>query len=319
MRAVAALEGAIKWERVFLYRLREQARVLELVAARGITAEQERASARLSLDGPSLSAMAVLHREPVVSGRTDLPPRVAKNARQRCSEAFAVIPLIARGNVLGTVTLLDSVNTRVVGDAELGFLRAIADQLAVGLDNARLYEAARQREAEARFLIEVTELFGISLDPQVVLETVVQRCTGVLGDACGIFLVPANVDRDDRLTMAAVHHRRPEMVRRMREMLDTLPFRYGKGLAGAVAASGRAVLVPNLADESLHLPEETRQRTRLLEVRSCLIAPLRTRRGVLGILITITTAEPEGKYAALPLIGVPPGGVLTDAELSLAE
>ncbi|HEV2123649.1 MAG TPA: GAF domain-containing protein, partial [Chloroflexota bacterium] len=144
-RAVESVEAATGWHRVFLFRLGPG--TLDLVAARGITPEQEAASSRLSLDGDSLSALAVRRRQPVVSGRSEIPEMNLRSMRALGMRSCAVFPLLARDRVYGTLTLLAWTDW-VVDDEEFDFLCAVADSLAVGMAGEELYasaEAARVR------------------------------------------------------------------------------------------------------------------------------------------------------------------------------
>ncbi|MGH2351483.1 MAG: ATP-binding protein [Chloroflexota bacterium] len=164
-RAVAAVESATGWQEIFLFRLNEPSRALELVAARGVPPERERRSARMSLDGVSLSATAARRATPIVSGATDLPPAVAANARRQGFVAFAVLPLIARGRTLGTLTLLDT-ERRTVDAGHLAFLQAVADQLAIGLQNAHLYATAESARMWLQTIFDQMTDGILVLDPQ---------------------------------------------------------------------------------------------------------------------------------------------------------
>jgi PAS domain S-box-containing protein len=55
--------------------------------------------------------------------------------------AYVALPLVAHGNALGALTLLDTSSTRSVDEEELEFLRTVADEVATGLDSARLHAA----------------------------------------------------------------------------------------------------------------------------------------------------------------------------------
>ncbi|CAA9265182.1 MAG: hypothetical protein AVDCRST_MAG77-2788 [uncultured Chloroflexi bacterium] len=145
-RVVEAVERASGWSRVFVFRIEPDC--LRLVAARGITPEQEAASQRLVLPGTSLGAQAVTRREPVIVGRSEIGETAVSNMRALGTPSFASFPLIARDRVFGTLTLLD-VRAREVADEEVEFLQAVADTLATGLESAELFTAA-QAAARAR-------------------------------------------------------------------------------------------------------------------------------------------------------------------------
>ena len=60
--------------------------------------------------------------------------------------------------------------------------------VAIAVANARLYEEARDREAEARALFEVGRLISSTLDPDRVFDRIVERVLELMHvRACGIF------------------------------------------------------------------------------------------------------------------------------------
>ena len=139
-RVVAVVARVTGWYRVFIFRLAEQE--LLLLAAHGITAEQEQESRSMRVDGPSLSAQAVAGGEVLVVGRSEIGDEAAANMRRLGTRSYAVFPLVARGRAFGCLTLLDA-RRRRVSDEELSFLQAVADTLATGLESAELYGASQ--------------------------------------------------------------------------------------------------------------------------------------------------------------------------------
>jgi len=145
LRVVTAVAHATGWSRVFIFRLAGSQ--LRLVAAHGITPEQERESQTLALDGPSLSAQAVQRGQPLVFRRADIGEASLVNVRRLALARYAVFPLIARGRVFGSLTLLDARKT-AVSDAEVAFLQAVADTTATGLESTELYATVETASRE---------------------------------------------------------------------------------------------------------------------------------------------------------------------------
>lgn len=59
------------------------------------------------------------------------------------SGPFVKLPLVARGHVVGSITVDNSPSRRAVNDEEVGVLRIIADTAAMAVENARLYGSMR--------------------------------------------------------------------------------------------------------------------------------------------------------------------------------
>jgi PAS domain S-box-containing protein len=67
-------------------------------------------------------------------------------------ESVMVVPLIARGRVLGRVTFISSDPRRRFGPSDLALARELARRAAVAIDNARLYHAEQAAAAQYRGL-----------------------------------------------------------------------------------------------------------------------------------------------------------------------
>ncbi len=67
----------------------------------------------------------------------------------------AAFPLRSRGKVLGAMTV-QSVKPEAFGDTEISTFQSLADQLAIGLDNARLFDESQRSLQEAQQLTQQT-------------------------------------------------------------------------------------------------------------------------------------------------------------------
>jgi len=89
------------------------------------------------------------------------------------TEKGLVIPISLRGQVIGMVKLQDIDQTRTWDEEEISLIKAVADQVGLALENARLLEAT-QRRAEREYLVgHITTKLRASNDPQVILQTAV--------------------------------------------------------------------------------------------------------------------------------------------------
>jgi len=67
--------------------------------------------------------------------------------------AVASVPMVARGHVLGVVTLAAGAGMGTYGDGDMARLEELARRIALAMDNARLYQAAlRANAAKSQFL-----------------------------------------------------------------------------------------------------------------------------------------------------------------------
>lgn len=80
-------------------------------------------------------------REPE-SSRVEIRSDEAELYARLAPKSYVIVPLIARGQTIGAMTLLSTRVGRHYGAADLAFARRLARHFALAVDNARLYEAA---------------------------------------------------------------------------------------------------------------------------------------------------------------------------------
>ena len=120
----------------------------EVVACSGAAAQF--LSARGLLDA-SLSGWVTLHNQPVISNDLENDVRVAPETRnwleQSHIQSVALAPLRIKDQVAGTLVVIKQAGKGGFDQADLDLLVAFADQAAIAIENARLYEEAQQAAA----------------------------------------------------------------------------------------------------------------------------------------------------------------------------
>ena len=98
--------------------------------------------------GVGITGWAVEHRQPVLSNRAHLDPRVAFVPGTPVDpEALIVVPLIARGVLKGTLNVYRIGEHASFGDVEFELAQRLGDAAALALDNAHI-RARLEREAQ---------------------------------------------------------------------------------------------------------------------------------------------------------------------------
>ncbi|WP_437873535.1 AAA family ATPase [Sorangium sp. So ce363] len=68
----------------------------------------------------------------------------ARLIRELGTRSLIVVPLVARGQAIGMLTVVSSAPERRYGDADLALVQEVARRAAIAIDNARLYSAAQE-------------------------------------------------------------------------------------------------------------------------------------------------------------------------------
>lgn len=248
-------------------------------------------------DGKELSFGAALwsdrrHREPFAEPREDgLTYRVARSGERIVVEdmgedplylgadndwegAIVGLPLAVGGTVLGVMNVAFD-RPREIGDDDLHILELLADQAAVALENARLYESTSAERKRLQLLYDVTRALGSSLDPDEIMQRAADLTTENLGGLMG----GVNVieEDDDRIRLVGVSGMPSDKID---EINRQVKMRVGKGFVGWVAARGEPAISEDVRSDDRWLPVPGFDD----QVRSAMAAPIRVDDQIVGVM-----------------------------------
>lgn len=274
---------------------------LEMVGIRGVDETVARRWARFPLDGRNPGSDAVRTGETVLAAGLDeirrrWPdlPMAAEGER-----TLLALPLLVGGSRCVGVLNLSFAGVREVDEAELIFLRLLADTCATTIDRIDAQAEAADRQAKLAFLAEATAGLTEDLDYERTLTAVAEAAVPWFADWCTIAL-----EEDGHLRTIAVAHNRPDLADAVRELQQRYPSSpQDRGGAYEVLRTGRSVLVPDVTEEMLVATardEEHLALIRLLHVRSAMSCPLKVRDRVFGVL-TWVAGEHGRRFGAADL------------------
>ena len=147
------------------------------------TPDQTGADVRIPLaDNPSLQRVLAT-KEPlaIADARKDpLTATIRDVVEMRNIESILIVPLVLKGDVIGTIGL-DAIDTpRVFTSDEIELAETIANQVVVAIDNAQLFAAEAQRRREAETLQAATQAIGTTLDLHEILELILSELRQVV-------------------------------------------------------------------------------------------------------------------------------------------
>jgi PAS domain S-box-containing protein len=137
---------------------------------------------QIRIDGPLLFSRAFRSGEPAIVERTDLEaiPVVSREAFREAKieiGSYVILQLKGMRKALGVISLTWP-EPRKFTDDDIEFFTSIANEVAVGLENARLYEAEveAQRKAQdelmtSNLLLAASNALAVSLDLHHILES----------------------------------------------------------------------------------------------------------------------------------------------------
>ncbi|HID61579.1 MAG TPA: GAF domain-containing protein [Anaerolineae bacterium] len=246
---------ALRADRCALFLLDEERGDLVLRAVDNPDRPAETLGLRLPLEARPQVAEAIATRKPVEipdifadPSKEDFWPL----ARKLNIRACLAVPIMVKEKVIGAISLDRVGDQPPFSTDEVSLCQTIANQAAVAIENARLYEKVTERMREATALYKVSNQLMRTLNLDQVLEKVLgvlQRSFGYLN--CAILLVD---EEAGELEVKAARGYLQETARKVRLKIGQ------GGIVGRVAAHKTPLNVPDVTQDSRYVKgvEETR-------------------------------------------------------------
>jgi GAF domain-containing protein len=97
------------------------------------------------------------------------------------TEAALVAPIQLRGEIIGALGLQEIADGRAWTRDEVALVEAVADQMALAIENIRLLDETRQRGQRDRLIADITAQVRASMDVERILQTAVRGLGAALG------------------------------------------------------------------------------------------------------------------------------------------
>jgi sigma-B regulation protein RsbU (phosphoserine phosphatase) len=260
--------AAVDCEVCSLGRLGEKGERIEVLLAFGHSSPEV---SRLTVDKTiGVMGQAVRTAKPVLINDADQIARHidsidrAFGTKKRSSLA---VPLMRGGEVIGALEAINK-ETGEFTSSDVEMLTALAEQIAIALDNARLYGRVTREIKERELLYEVSGRIASSLDLNEVMGLILDCLSEVVDyDAGGIYIVDPEVT--DIVCLAAKGYE-PDMESRVE-------LKFGGGIVGWVAKNVEPVIVDDVSQDDRYL--NARDKT-----RSEIVVPLLVGDKIAGVL-----------------------------------
>jgi signal transduction histidine kinase len=232
---------------------------------------------RISLESPSLFNRLYDTRQPVILTDAEIHSSWGAVAPEtHWVRSSLGVALSTRGQVMGFLHLASG-TPNFYNEAYARQLQAFADQAAIAIENARLYDSLQQQAAELTALYRASAQL---LNPGDGLATLADQIAHAVTQEfefadCGVMIVDELAGELRRVARAG-----PYAVRTTNPLLLD-----GLGLTVAAVRTGQVVYAPDVTRDPRYIPNESR-------TRSELVVPLRAGGRVTGVL-DLQSSEPN--------------------------
>lgn len=207
---------------------------LQVAGAAGVEPELV---ARWTTSPPNWAIMAPLLQVRYRRANSYVVPREVADPILPLGGDVLLLPLLSREDRIQGLLAIESRVVRAL-DETLQLLEVFTSQVAVALENSRLYASQHERANELEALYETAVVLSSQLDLTKVLQMIVERAVQLVGaDTGALYLLPAGAQE----LVLSVLYGLPESFRGMR-------LKVGEGLAGRAAETGRVQVTAHYRD-----------------------------------------------------------------------
>jgi len=239
-------------------------------------------------DNPSITWLDE-HRRPLVIYDAQNDPILARSHqmfRDLDTRSLALIPMLTGDRIIGAIGL-DMVGRQYrFSNQDIELCQTIANQMVSAIENARLFNAAQtsatalqSKVGELETLLEAARVLSSSLKPREVLDMLME----VVGRHLRVNTVALWTIADNVLVPVAMLGIPAEIARNLRPPV-------GAGLTGRVAASGKPLVIADVAREGGSLYPDF---NRTNQYTSFMGVPVIYRSSIVGVLSVMTIMRRE--------------------------
>ncbi len=186
-----------------------------------------------------------------------------------------LLPLTIGERVIGLVEVFEDALTRKFAADEINLLQGMANQAAVAIANAQLFDALAQEKRRLELLYDLSLSLATTLDPKEVASRALEQiCFAFEAFQGAIYLV---YPESSKLRLIALTGANAERVERLNQTVD---FRVDRGLSGWVARERRPIIVDDVSHDARWVSISDLDE----QVRSAIASPLIVGNTLVGVI-----------------------------------
>ncbi len=197
----------------------------------------------------------------------------------------ATIPLMAVGETVG-VMFVNYRTSQLFGPEQKDVIESFAAQAAIAIHNSRLFNESLRQRNELRVVDKIGQLLMSTLDPGEIPRLLLQRVIGLFRvEAASLWQVD-RTSREVRFLFALNPKGEEEP---FTETIRGMTLRFGEGVVGTVAQSGKPMIVNQVEVEPLW--DRRFDETTGFKTRSILAVPLVHKQETIGVIETLNRID----------------------------
>lgn len=226
--------------------------------------------------GQGVAGWAARYQQPVILNDITDDPRVDRKIEEYTGlkiRSLLTVPLIGKGQMIGVVEAINKFKGGFT-EVDLDILTGLNNQMAVAIDNARLYRDVKKEALEKNLLYEIGKKLSSSLNLDILLNEIMASLKQVVNyDVGGIFLV--DPEQNEIKSIYTVGYD-PQFD-------DRIQLKIGQGLVGLVAKTNAPMVVADVTKNEHYVNANP-------STRSEIVVPIKVDDRLVGV-INLESAE----------------------------
>jgi PAS domain S-box-containing protein len=185
---VTALKDVIHFDSASIF-LFEDSR-LSLALSHGLSEETIQEAANIQWELVPTTRQLMAQHQPLVIPDTRHYDGWTSAKGGEYIRSWIGVPIISQTRMIG-VLCVDSAQPNAYAPRHGEMMMAFANQIAVAIDNARLFQQTQSRELEARALYDINKIMVSTLDPHTIIPQVLAKLHDIIGYDVGAVLTQA--------------------------------------------------------------------------------------------------------------------------------
>jgi GAF domain-containing protein/two-component sensor histidine kinase len=268
---VTDIQQGFNYHHIGLFLLDEVAGQLEMRAIAGSFADMAPPDHRLAL-GKGMAGWTALTGQPLLANDVSQEPRyVLGILKEALTKAELCVPLKLAGKVIGVLDVQDT-QLNAFDESDLLAMETLADQIAMAIENARIYEEERKRVNQLELIGEVTQKIASILNLDELLPQVARMIVDTF-DYYHTSILLVEADSGELVLRASIGSLKGALRDRLRLKIGR------EGITGWVAHSGEPLLANDVSREPRYCFREEAK-----DIKSELAVPIKLKGEIIGVL-----------------------------------
>ncbi|MBE2219975.1 MAG: GAF domain-containing protein [Anaerolineae bacterium] len=286
---------------VAIYLLNQAGTKLVLTEAVGVVGEELKDKRfNLDIDANSIIGWVAKNQESYITHNVQEDPFYFNDPALKDTRSEAALPLIARGKLLGVLDV-QSQHTNAFLEEDITVLQIMANQLAINVDNARLFTKTESHLAETQSLLNLNTALTSTLDVGEIYRRAARTFSSQINANLALI---TNWNEENDTAVSQIMHIRDGMQSQGSEFnLNPYTFPLAHFSSFGQALKQQKALIRHRDDPGFSKPEQTFLADQGQD--SCLIVPITHGATPLGaVIIFRSSAQPEFAQSDLQLAQV---------------